>query len=450
MMSPLTGTKKGFSEGRTYACSSNSLAANADPADYAPYKCGNQGELCQCTGQIYYTKLYNEGNKAGIAVNKTETIKSNVTGAETTVQHSTVWTSSDPDANSETTSAVVDAPEGFVQLDQDGPFGKDNDPFEKWRKEAEANQTHNAELEAKKAVGPHLLQLDAQLDLDGPFNRNSSPFEQFRTPPAKKSQPMTFAEALSWKFKVLSPPKGSLVCGASVMGEPHPGHKMQCFCEPYMPKKPKWCSKQGDDCKCKGNVFIGSAGSSASANTTFQEMLQDPYYVKKIGLSQGSLACTTKAFGFDPNPGIDKHCYCDGDLTYNQTLIDSDLARFQAERDEAAAKAAEKRAAEERKRAEEDAKAAAAAADEAIKAAREERKKKEKEILAAQTTALKKAEDEENAAREAAQAKEKAEQEAAQAAAVAAAEAEHAAEIERLQAEQEENDLKHAKSIKAI
>ncbi|MGB1598514.1 MAG: hypothetical protein ACPIOQ_37515, partial [Promethearchaeia archaeon] len=43
-----------------------------------------------------------------------------------------------------------------------------------------------------------------------------------------------------------------------------------------------------------------------------------------------------------------------GAASYNQTLIDQDLARFQAERDEAAAKAAEKRAAEERKRAEED------------------------------------------------------------------------------------------------
>jgi hypothetical protein len=261
---------------------------------------------------------------------------------------------------------------------------------------------------------------------------------------------MTFAEAISWKYRVLAPPRGSLMCGASVMGEPHPGHKMQCFCEPYMPKKPKWCAKQGQDCKCKGNVFIGNAGSASAANTTFEEMLKDPYFVKKLGSSQGSMNCSTKAFGFDPNPGIDKHCYCDGDLTYNQTLIEDDLATFQAERDEAAAKAAEKAAEEDRKRAEEEAKAATAAAEAAIKAANEDRAKREKEILAAQDAAIKKAEAEENAAREAAQAREKAEQEAAQAVAVAAAEAEHEAEIERLQAEQEESDLKHAKSMKAI
>jgi hypothetical protein len=220
---------------------------------------------------------------------------------------------------------------------------------------------------------------------------------------------MTFSEAISWKYKALTPPKGSLVCGASVMGDPHPGQKMQCFCEPYLPKKPKWCAKQGQDCKCKGNVFIGSAGSASSSNTTFEEMLKDPYYTKKVGSAQGSMNCSTKAFGFDPNPGIDKHCYCDGDLTYNQTLIDEDLAQFQAERDETAARTAEKSAEDERKRAEEEAAAASAAAESAIKAAREERKKREKEILAAQDAAIKKAEAEENAAREAAQAKEKAE-----------------------------------------
>jgi hypothetical protein len=38
----------GFSEGRTYACPRGSTYA--DPEDYQAYKCGNQGELCQCTG----------------------------------------------------------------------------------------------------------------------------------------------------------------------------------------------------------------------------------------------------------------------------------------------------------------------------------------------------------------------------------------------------------------
>jgi hypothetical protein len=73
----------GFFEGRTYACPPSSTPA--DPEDYKPYKCGNQGELCQCAGQIYYTKLYNEGNKAGIQVNKTETVTSTTTGTTTSV-----------------------------------------------------------------------------------------------------------------------------------------------------------------------------------------------------------------------------------------------------------------------------------------------------------------------------------------------------------------------------
>lgn len=226
---------------------------------------------------------------------------------------------------------------------------------------------------------------------------------------------------------------------------------MQCFCEPRIPRKPKWCAKEGGDCKCQnGNLFFGSAGSKTSGNSTFVEMLKDPYTSKKISGSQASLPCSSKAFGFDPNPGISKHCFCDADKTYNQTLIEQDMARFQAERDEAAAKAAEKQAEEERKRAEEEAKAAEEAAEKALKAAEEDRKKREKEILAASEKASKKAEEEENKAREAAQEKMKADQEAAQAAAVSAAEAEHEAEIARIQAEQEENDLKHSKSMKAI
>jgi len=96
-----------------------------------------------------------------------------------------------------------------------------------------------------------------------------------------------------------------------------------------MPKHPKWCAKQGKDCRCPGgNIFIGSAGSASKANTTFTEMLTDPYFVKKVGKSQGSMNCSVKAFGFDPNPGVDKHCFCDVDMTYNQTLIDQDLAQF--------------------------------------------------------------------------------------------------------------------------
>jgi hypothetical protein len=47
------------------------------------------------------------------------------------MQRSTYYTSSDPDANSVTTTTVVDGAEGFIQLDADGPFNKDNDPFEK-------------------------------------------------------------------------------------------------------------------------------------------------------------------------------------------------------------------------------------------------------------------------------------------------------------------------------
>lgn len=155
----------GDSEGRTYACPRGSTYA--DPEDYQAYKCGNQGELCQCTGQIYYTKLYNEGDKAGVQVNKTETVTS-TTGTTTTIQYSTMWTSSDPDANAITTTTVAE-PEGFVQLGAEGgPFGADTDPYQKYREAAAA-----ANL-TQQSSGPPAGQL---LELDGPFDRNNNPFE---------------------------------------------------------------------------------------------------------------------------------------------------------------------------------------------------------------------------------------------------------------------------------
>lgn len=154
---------------------------------------------------------------------------------------------------------------------------------------------------------------------------------------------MSFVEAISWGHQTIpDPPKGSLACGHSVMGDPHPGHKMQCFCEPYLPKEPKWCAKQGQDCTCKGRVFLGNVASESSANTTFEEMLKEPYVAKKLGQNQGSINCSSKAMGSDPNPGMDKHCFCDGDVTYNQTLIQEDMDAFEAKRSEEAAEVAEK------------------------------------------------------------------------------------------------------------
>lgn len=184
-----------------------------------------------------------------------------------------------------------------------GPFDRNNDPFEKWRTQAQTEH-HDS---PKPANGPHLLQLEdegfVQLsEEEGPSNSTDDPFDQvfkkkkksnvtlggasepaFKNPPAKKNQPMSFSEAISWKHKIITPPSGSLVCGSSVMGDPHPGQKMQCFCEPRIPRKPKWCAKEGGDCKCQnGNLFLGSAGSEKSGNSSFVEMLKDPYTMKKI------------------------------------------------------------------------------------------------------------------------------------------------------------------------
>jgi hypothetical protein len=88
----------------------------------------------------------------------------------------------------------------FVQLneeDSEGPYDRNNDPFNKYRTEEEPQAKYN---------GPALLQLSEE----GPYDRNNNPFEQYRNPPPKGKQPMTFAEALNWKFRTFVPPQASL------------------------------------------------------------------------------------------------------------------------------------------------------------------------------------------------------------------------------------------------
>ena len=145
-------------------------------------------------------------------------------------------------------------------------------------------------------------------------------------------------------------------------------------------------------------MFYGNYANAKTNNLTFIDLILEPYAVKRLGKTEGSVNCSNKAIGSDPNPGFDKHCYCDADLVYSETIIEEDLAAFEIKRQEKAAEEAEKQAEIERKKAEEEAAAAAKAAAAAIKAAEEAEKKREQEILAAQEAAKKKAEEEAKAA----------------------------------------------------
>jgi len=101
----------GFGEGREYDC--NSVET---PSDYDAFNCGKSGELCSCTGTIFYTKLYNEGNTNMIGVNRTSNH----------LVTTSYWSNSDP-----TTQPTLTNHE-LLQLnsEMEGPFSKDNDPFE--------------------------------------------------------------------------------------------------------------------------------------------------------------------------------------------------------------------------------------------------------------------------------------------------------------------------------
>lgn len=138
--------------------------------------------------------------------------------------------SSESDANA-TTTMVPEEPADFIQLDAQGPYDRSISP--------------EAELVATNVK-----------DRDHSAYAYTSNYEPslFNAATSKKLQPMSFAEALNWKFVQRAAPqgKGSMVCGSSAMGDPAPGQKTQCFCEPLMPTKPAWCAEEGGNCNCKG------------------------------------------------------------------------------------------------------------------------------------------------------------------------------------------------------
>jgi hypothetical protein len=118
--------------------------------------------------------LYNEGNKNAIAVNSTKSATSKSGMSQTTIS-SSYWANSDPET--QPTVTTFDGSE-LLLLDEEGPFDRNNDPFEKMRTEFEKT--------SKPKNGPVMLQLEES----GPFDRSSNPFEQFRNgPPAPAPEP---------------------------------------------------------------------------------------------------------------------------------------------------------------------------------------------------------------------------------------------------------------------
>ena len=187
---------------------------------------------------------------------------------------------------------------------------------------------------------------------------------------------MDFSQAIQYAFRQENPGNNRINCNNHRFGDIAPGRAKQCFCEAPIPRKPKACGNEGQNCRCpgRGKVFYGAKSTSTNPKATFLEMV-DTNYAVKSAKNNGVTPCKNNFFGVDPLPGISKQCYCDGDNQYPQKEIDIDMAQFAAKKAEeealqqqVLAEAAKKAAEEEAIRVAAEAKAAAEAAEAEAKA----------------------------------------------------------------------------------
>lgn len=94
----------------------------------------------------------------------------------------------------------------------------------------------------------------------------------------------------------------------------------------------KRCATQDGTCKCNGgNVFYGLLEVEGSSPASFDDMYMTSFAVKYD--VNGAVQCNTKTFGFDPQPGKAKQCYCD-DIEYeDKECIESELAYWAEQRE---------------------------------------------------------------------------------------------------------------------
>jgi hypothetical protein len=71
------------------------------------------------------------------------------------------------------------------------------------------------------------------------------------------------------------------LCRNSVFGDPQPGIRKMCFCEPPRETPITRCGLQGEDCACKGNVFIGKLDIDGVEPAPFASMMELPFDFKQ-------------------------------------------------------------------------------------------------------------------------------------------------------------------------
>lgn len=118
---------------------------------------------------------------------------------------------------------------------------------------------------------------------------------------------------------------GAIPCGNMEFGDPIRGASKQCFCEADAQPQVKRCATQDGTCRCNGgNVFFGLLEVDGWSPASFDEIWSAAFAVKYN--VTGEVQCNSHTFGFDPQPGKAKQCFCD-DIGYeDKECIEYELA----------------------------------------------------------------------------------------------------------------------------
>ena len=92
----------------------------------------------------------------------------------------------------------------------------------------------------------------------------------------------SFSQAIQYAFRQENPGNNQINCNNHRFGDVAPGRAKQCFCEAPIPRNPKACGNEGQNCRCpgRGKVFYGAKSTSTNPHATFKEIVETPYLVK--------------------------------------------------------------------------------------------------------------------------------------------------------------------------
>ena len=104
-------------------------------------------------------------------------------------------------------------------------------------------------------------------------------------------------------------------CSNSILGDPLPGIRKQCWCEPWESFPPTHISVEGDTkvqekCPTGKYVYFGRYKDDKQTVLDFEGMTKEGKYLRMKN-QDDKTTCSNGSFKENPQPGIQKQCFCD-------------------------------------------------------------------------------------------------------------------------------------------